>query len=863
MPERPLVLFGKPEDAERNKKRLSISPPHLPSYARQKERLGPQLQALQGILDKGALTLQDTADGIDPEYTLVLEAYGDHKGFHSAVRNLQSSYPEVELLFETDLEDVLPDEDFYYTTKQNQRDENKVLTFKCFCVLTNQKALQEILRLWSNYDKDRYFTFQHGKTGLKNIFDSLKTIHLWGIEERFEETKAKEAWENDLTDPSIQNIKCEIELSYRRFDEKRMIAERKIESEISRIGGRVLAKSCITTISYHAILVEIPRKAAHDILSNPNVSFLVFNEILFINPSGQTVVTASEEAFNFEGTLQYPDSIRDDPILALFDGLPQENHPLLKGFLIIDDPDDYTSSYEIKDRQHGTAMTSLITWGELSNHSLAISRKIYIRPIMKPRIDFDDKTNEYIPDDVLLVDKIHIAVRRLFEAQDGQSIPSIKIINLSIGISNRPFFNLVSPLAKLLDWLSFKYKVLFIISAGNYNDDIDLGISFSDFSKLSNDQKDEIIVKAINARKRNQKLLSPAESMNSLTVGALFSDHSNYTPIWNELIPCSNRMPSPISALGRGINHSIKPDLLLEGGRNIVNEDFIRHNIAHWGISPRTRPPGILHAKPVFASDGNRVGYTYGTSNSTAIFSHNAIHCYDVLDDLFMVETGYGIPAEYASLLLKAMLVHGAKWDETATFIGKTLDMPSRKNYSDKIHKFIGYGVPDIEKVKECTKNCITLIGYGELEKEAAHLYTIPLSIDFSTIKILRELTVTLAYFTPIAPNLKKYRQVNVWFTVDDNKGLVKNRFDADTNAVKRGTIQHERLYGDNAVPWSPDDTLTIKVNCREDAGYLSDRIPYAIFITFEIAPEYDIDVYAIVLERIRLRTKLIASVRQ
>jgi len=39
MPERPLVLFGKPDDAARYKITGYPPPPHLPSYSRQKERL--------------------------------------------------------------------------------------------------------------------------------------------------------------------------------------------------------------------------------------------------------------------------------------------------------------------------------------------------------------------------------------------------------------------------------------------------------------------------------------------------------------------------------------------------------------------------------------------------------------------------------------------------------------------------------------------------------------------------------------------------------------------------------------------------------------------------------------------------------
>ena len=63
--------------------------------------------------------------------------------------------------------------------------------------------------------------------------------------------------------------------------------------------------------------------------------------------------------------------------------------------------------------------------------------------------------------------------------------------------------------------------------------------------------------------------------------------------------------------------------------------------------------------------------------------------------------------------MFKAMLIHGAKWGELADIIRESLDFSGRA--ADEIHKWLGYGIPDIARVKECTKNRITLIGYGEL----------------------------------------------------------------------------------------------------------------------------------------------------
>jgi len=65
---------------------------------------------------------------------------------------------------------------------------------------------------------------------------------------------------------------------------------------------------------------------------------------------------------------------------------------------------------------------------------------------------------------------LYRAVRRVV-AGDGNlppSAPSVRLINLSIGDPYQPFIRSMSPLAKLLDWLFWLYRVLFIVSAGNH-----------------------------------------------------------------------------------------------------------------------------------------------------------------------------------------------------------------------------------------------------------------------------------------------------------------------------------------------------------------------------------------------------------
>lgn len=90
----------------------------------------------------------------------------------------------------------------------------------------------------------------------------------------------------------------------------------------------------------------------------------------------------------------------DEPIVALFDGLPLTRHRLLDGRLIVDDPDGYEERYQANQRHHGTGMVSLICHGELDGGEQPINRRLYTRPILRPVAEWAGQSwREKIPED--------------------------------------------------------------------------------------------------------------------------------------------------------------------------------------------------------------------------------------------------------------------------------------------------------------------------------------------------------------------------------------------------------------------------------------------------------------------------------
>jgi hypothetical protein len=333
--------------------------------------------------------------------------------------------------------------------------------------------------------------------------------------------------------------------------------------------------------------------------------------------------------------------------------------------LIIDDPDDWSGDYAVKDRVHGTAMASLIVHGDLSAPSAPPTRPVYVRPILRPDMrDTRSRRAESTPDDQLLIDLVHRAMRRLFE-RDGDTPPvasTIKVINLSVGNEYRIFSGEISPWARLVDWLSFKYDVLFVISAGNQPSDLRLEIRRDTLHTLASADQHKAALAALLGTSIHRRLMSPAEAINAITVGAHHSDASQpqIPASRHDLFPLSGL--SPISRVGMGMGRSIKPDILMPGGRLLFREHLQsppEHTIVQ--IAPTGLAPGHLVARPsAGAGPIAETEYSRGTSNATALATRTAAKAYEVIESLRA--RGATIPTTHDAVLIKALLVHGAHW---------------------------------------------------------------------------------------------------------------------------------------------------------------------------------------------------------
>ncbi|MFB1117180.1 S8 family peptidase [Dickeya dadantii] len=832
----------------------------LPDKGVQLGRVGSQIVELESDFARYQASMSGALAGLEPEMVLVIEIVGRVDDFKQAVEAAG-----LEWLGETDIEELDAEDDGFYELDDAGNRTGTPLSGRMFLAMSNMAGLQEILSLWDQWKK--IGRLPRGKGKWKSVFEQLNVLRRWGIEETLLETGMIDLWQ-DIIDPVIpeQSITFQIEMFYRKNKANRQKNENFIRELLKDLNGKTLGAFIdISEIAFHAVKAELPARSIQALLdqiekpdADIDISLFKFPGIMYFRPTGQCLAV-SEDGEGIPGV--FPDENSElEPIAALLDGAPLLLHEALKDRILVDDIFDLEEKYQPGDRKHGTAMASLILHGDRSNDTEPLNRKLYCIPVMQP----DEKAKlheEHMPDDVFFEDRIHIAVKRMLDGVGDipPQAPMVKIINISIGDMSRVFIHTPSPWARLLDWLSYKYRVLFCVSAGNYCEAIDIGINEKSFSVLSDEEKINVTIQAIAQKLSSRRLLSPAESLNSITVGSVHTDDSgDYQNFGHrvDILP-SETLFSPVMRFGFGFRRSIKPEILMPGGRQLYRAPIQDHSCVY-DIDKAVVGPGQK-----VAYDSSQQGdlskelFTRGTSNATAIATRSAIRIYNMLDSLRKDEQE-DIPDSLISVLIKALLVHGAKQDDDGKkYIESALkNTNNSRQFKQVIARYFGYGTVDIERVLACTEQRVTVLGCGEIHENEVHEYAFPIPLGFSEQKVWRRLVVTLAWLTPINPDHRNLREAKLTLEPGGGKWssqiLKLERQDGDHNQVERGTVQHEVLEGKKEIKAFQDgENIYIRVVCKKDAvARLDSVIPYGLAVTLEA--KEDIHIYQEVSAKIK-----------
>jgi hypothetical protein len=850
---RPLLMFPTPERAdERSKLPGGGTKIHVPPIGRQQARIAPQLATLQQAFDTRRLRLQPGAPVENPEMVLVLDVVGTIADFARAV----SQVPGLDWLYEFALEQIEQDEDFYYA---EQRD--GALSGRIYLLGTNQEALNQLLALWDRYRRDPKAAFDRGLAPIKHVFEHLRSIRPWDVNDRVGDD-VRAYWQDQIQGGAAA-VSFEVEAWHFASADRNEQTRAELVAMVERMQGRVRAQALISEIGYHGFLLELPTAAIQSILDGEAPELLLSDRIMFFRPKSQSVCpgTDSIESMPVAGNRALPEKA---PLVALLDGVPLANHALLVDRLIIDDPDGWERLSEVKDRMHGTAMASLIVHGGDLDTIAPSDRRLYVRPILRPdQNDPRERRAERTPDDVLLIDLIHRAVRRLFEADGDQpsAAPTIRIVNLSIGDEYRLFANDMSPWGRLLDWLAHRYSILIVVSAGNDASPLALNTPRDSLGRLDDNVRRQLSLDALLAQSAARRLMSPAESINALTVGALHADNSQPANVPNRYDLFAPGGISPVSRAGHGYRKAIKPDILMPGGRTLHAERYVGAPET-CVVEPVTTSaaPGYKVAVPPMPGGGlTETCHCRGTSNAAALASRAAAHAYTVIEDLRARFPDTAPSVEYDGVMLKALLVHGASWGDLAgQLLARRPDLQAitdgrerRRKEKDFLTRWLGYGPVDVDRATTCTDQRATLLGFGEVEVEGAQEFSAPLPPSLAGVLEWRRMTITLAWNTPIHPGHYNYRRVKLWVSTPGAELRLFRTNSVDDRAALRGTVQHEVLEGNNAVAYVDGDRFVCKVNCAADAGGHDGAIKFALCVSLEVAANSRVSLYDEIRQRL------------
>ena len=879
MADRSHLFFPPSQQAERQRPSFppGMGKVRLPPKEDQKERLGPKIN----VVEQATLTLQQTAEGTDPEAVLVFEIVGRVDDFTKVVRRAG-----LEVVMALEGYDEADDDFYLQTTSGDNAGERKEgeVGKRVYLTATSQAALQKVLSLYKKWDEDE--KLGHGFTRWGEVFSHLKDVRLWDARDRALDTGIVEDFEFRL-EHGATVVPVEAELFFSNGAEEREAREDRVRRVISEGGGVVTSRCELPQIRYHAVLAELPASRARSVLEEldrlrrdgvTQDPLILESGVQFLRPAGQvaTPIEPLDEVEEDEATPgglerdgSPPDLSGETPVVALFDGLPLQNHRWLQGRLIVDVEDETEATYLAQMRQHGTAMASLIVGGDASASGPPLGRPIYVSPIMRPH-DAGGRMEEQVPG--LVVDVVHEAVRRMLAGgSDGPAAPTVKVVNLSIGEAYRPFLSAMSPFARLLDWLAFEYELLFVVSAGNYLDhpkleDADLDL----FGGLADpDQLERALVADGRRDRRLRRIYAPAESLNALTVGAYDHDDATgaYPPRYLRAYHTEG-MPAYYSRQGPGPDRAIKPDVLNSGGRMGLMPPLTASE-AKWRRSgSNVKPPGHKVASPGptgAAGLGSHV-YWSGTSNAAALTTRTADHLHDVLTSLRQEEGGDVIDAASEALWIKALLVHSASWpsgaEEVIRSVLKQEGMPTGK-MRDAIASVLGFGTVNPDLVFSSDDHRATLMGAGIATHGNEDIWSVPLPPSLSGKQGKRRLAVTLAWFTPPPVRAQTIRSVKLSFKAK-NYGWVARDRQADHNGVQRGTVHHEVFEGDKVTAFAQDSALAVHVECSDrerDCRAEPIGVPYALLATIEAAPVLGVAVYEEVKAGVRARTRTQARV--
>ncbi len=462
----------------------------------------------------------------------------------------------------------------------------------------------------------------------------------------------------------------------------------------------------------------------------------------------------------------------------------------------IDERFDYLDADEY-DPQHGTGVAGLIVMGQSANNPVVAPEpdgcKIYDIPLY-PQKKFKDQYPNGFSD---FLEELEQAVA---EASKNHGV---KVFNLSINVTSDVERYRYSIYAARLDQISDDYGVIFVNSAGNLK---------GNEMRSRWQSKPSEVMKYLASRTQPDTILQPAESVRSISVGALNPPDTEHL----------ESAPTVYTRRGPGLQVGVKPDVAAYGG-------------AGSGYGKKT---GLASITPV------SVKWDFaGTSYAAPLVARTLAG----LD----TSTLGGLDTE----ALRAMLLHHAVTPEAL----------NKRGMKDLCRQFSGFGQPSpVKDMLETGDNQVTLVFQSRLtigERRPAILrfpFDWPRSLVDKAGACSGRVKMTLVYSPPLDPAFgAEFVRVNLEASLKQRQLKInKDGQQSYTNQIasrylpnRNGLAIPEKALIDHGLKWWPSKQyestfnskgefsnwrLEVSSIVRAETQFPVEGVPFAVILTIE-----------------------------
>jgi len=759
--------------------------------------------------------MTESVQAADPQLVIVFEALDERVDLHRIAAELS-----LEILVEAESA-IDPDDEVELVRPETARDPQISSCMHAVCL--SEASMNRILVAWRSWRRNG--SVPYGLSPLKEFFGHLRDVRPWGPVDRVRGIDWDEYFAGRV--PGADHA-VELELWYRESLANRRAAVANVQRLVQEAGGEAIASSEQAAIGYLAVKASVPDQLLRSLAGGrfEDVALVKAADVLFLRVQGQGLPQDSGEEDGRPAEGAMPEG---QARVLVLDGVPASNHERLVGRIAVVDPDDLESEADVPLRKHGTGMASTVVWGDINAGEEPLTRPIVVRPVLIPSDSSASKVEEFPPETF-----IPDLMRRVFAEQFPDGIDDgITVVNLSLGDPALPFDSMVSSWARTLDWLSYEYGVLIVVSAGNHRAlKLVSGTDSDALLALEGLDRSAAIRASEHQEWAARRILSPAESINAITVGALHDDASGSRPLGYVFDPHDGLVaPSPISRLGGGHRRAVKPEVAAPGGRVMFNQPLTPTDTVMASTS-------TMFGVRVAAPTAGRETQMAGTSPAAALISRRLSDLVDLAEDV----AGPGLSRHERAVAAKALLIHGTRHPDDFD----TGPLPLRHS--------IGYGAVARDLVVGCESNEATILFLGELGALEQQELRFPLPNGLATRDVKR-VTATLAWLSPVNWRHRQYRRAHLSFAKPVGLTALPSSSDVSDEDAKRGssTVKHQTWEFSKAIAGGRGDVFTLTVKCNQQAGGLdAERVPYAVAMTLWVAPSIGVDVYTQVAQQIR-----------